>query len=108
MQIQVDKLREEMGRLNTAIELDKEHLMILKEKSEQHILENEIIKKHIAAAKKTTQEKQVEENMMRLRINQIEKDMKKEERMIFNMEKLRLNLDQVIKHFRKLKKSHSD
>lgn len=85
-----------MSRLNTAIELDKENLAILKDKCEQHLLENEIIKKHIAAAKKTTQEKQVEENMMRLRINQIEKDMKKEEKMIFNMEKLRLNLDQVI------------
>ncbi|KAJ8916181.1 hypothetical protein NQ315_016320 [Exocentrus adspersus] len=97
LQNQVDRLREEMNRLNTAIALDKEQMAILKEKCEQHLLENEISKKHIAMAKKSTQEKQVEENMMRLRLNQIEKDMRKEEKMIFTMEKLRLNLDQVMR-----------
>ncbi|XP_018561300.1 coiled-coil domain-containing protein 39-like [Anoplophora glabripennis] len=97
LQIQVDKLREEMGKLNTAMDMDKEQLAFLRDKCEQHLLENEISKKHIAAAKKVTQEKQVEENMMRLRINHIENDMKKEDKMIFNMEKLRLNLDQVMR-----------
>ncbi|KAJ8979531.1 hypothetical protein NQ317_017679 [Molorchus minor] len=94
---QVDRLEKEMHRLSSDISTDKEQQDILQDKCEQHLLVFEISKKHIAAAKQKTQEKQVEENMMRLRINQIEKDMKKEDKQIYSLEKLRLNLDQAMK-----------
>ncbi|XP_056637755.1 coiled-coil domain-containing protein 39 [Diorhabda sublineata] len=97
LQNQVDRLREEMRRLTTVIAADKEVLEALENKCENFLLVYEISQKQIAAAKKSIQEKQVEENMMRLRINQIEKDKKKEEKQIFNLEKFRLNLDQAMK-----------
>ncbi|KAJ8951833.1 hypothetical protein NQ318_019808 [Aromia moschata] len=97
LQNQVDRLEEEMHRLSNTMALDKEQQNILQDRCEQHLLVFEISKKHIAAAKRSTQEKQVEENMMRLRINQIEKDMKKEDKQIYSLEKLRLHLDQAMK-----------
>uniref|UniRef100_A0A6P7GYN5 Coiled-coil domain-containing protein 39 n=1 Tax=Diabrotica virgifera virgifera TaxID=50390 RepID=A0A6P7GYN5_DIAVI len=95
LQIQVDRLREEMRRLTTVITADKEVLDTLKNKCENFLLVYEISQKHIVVAKRSVQEKQVEENMMRLRINQIEKDKKKEEKQIFNLEKFKLNLEQL-------------
>lgn len=53
-------------------------------------------RKQIEKAKKSSQEKQVEENIMQLRINHIENEMSKEAKRIYNLQKLRLALDQVI------------
>ncbi|CAG9840049.1 unnamed protein product [Diabrotica balteata] len=97
LQIQVDRLREEMRRLTTVIAADKEVLETLKNKCENFLLVYEISQKQIAVAKRSIQEKQVEENMMRLRINQIEKDKKKEEKQIFNLERFKLNIEQAMK-----------
>ncbi|CAH1176156.1 unnamed protein product [Phaedon cochleariae] len=97
LQNQVDRLQEEMRRLSNLIAFDKEISESLRNKCENHLLVYEIGQKQMAAAKKSTQEKQVEENMMRLRISRIEIDKKKEEKQIFTLEKLRLNLDQVMK-----------
>nr|XP_023029063.1 coiled-coil domain-containing protein 39 [Leptinotarsa decemlineata] len=97
LQNQVDRLQEEMRRLTLVIATDKELVAILQNKCENHLLVYEIGQKQIAAAKKATQEKQVEENMVRLRVHHIEMEKKKEEKEIFTLEKLRLNLDQVTK-----------
>lgn len=111
LQSQVDRLQDEMRKLSNFIAADREHLENLQNQVENHLLVYDIGanvfrfwgnfstqltgRKQIAAAKKSTQEKQVEENIMRLRINHIETDMHKEEKKIFSLQKLRLTLDQV-------------
>ncbi|ERL93196.1 hypothetical protein D910_10493 [Dendroctonus ponderosae] len=97
LQSQVDRLQDEMRKLSNFIAADREHLENLQNQVENHLLVYDIGRKQIAAAKKSTQEKQVEENIMRLRINHIETDMHKEEKRIFSLQKLRLTLDQVMK-----------
>lgn len=84
-----------MRRLAVVLTADKDVLESLQNKCENYLLIFDISKKQIIAAKKSLQEKQVEENMMKLRISHIEKDKQKEEKHIFNLEKLRLNLEQV-------------
>lgn len=95
LQLQVDRLQEDMRRVTNVIASEKEILAIIQNKCENLMLVHEIGQKQIAAAKKLTQEKQVEENMLRLRVHQIETEKHKEEKNIFSLEKLRLNLDQV-------------
>ncbi|XP_076271047.1 coiled-coil domain-containing protein 39-like [Rhynchophorus ferrugineus] len=97
LQGQVDRLQDEMRKLSNFIANDRDQLQILQNKVENHLLIYDIGRKQIAAAKKSTQEKQVEENIMRLRIDHIEKAMAEEEQKIFNLQKLRLTLDQVMK-----------
>lgn len=97
LQHQVDALQDDMRKLSNLIAYDREQMNGLKDKCENNSLLYEIGKKHIAAAKQSTQEKQVEENVMRLRLAQIEKERRKEEKQIFNMEVLRLHLDQAMK-----------
>ncbi|XP_050306787.1 coiled-coil domain-containing protein 39 [Anthonomus grandis grandis] len=97
LQTQVNRLQDEMRRLSNFIATDKEHLSTLQNKVENHMLEYDIGRKQIIAARNSTQEKQVEENIMRLRINHIEQDMKKEEKKIFSLQKLRVALDQAMK-----------
>lgn len=84
-----------MTRVTNVIDNDKVMLANIQNKCENLLLVNEIDQKQIAAAKKITQEKQVEENMLRLRVHQIENEKKKEDKTIFTLEKLRLKLDQV-------------
>ncbi|CAG9859183.1 unnamed protein product [Phyllotreta striolata] len=97
LQCQVDRLREDMRRLSVVITADKEVLESLRDKCENSQLIYDISKKQIASAQKSMQEKQVEENMMKLRINYIEINKKKEEKQIYNLEKMRLNLEQAMK-----------
>ncbi|KAG5864259.1 hypothetical protein JTB14_019631 [Gonioctena quinquepunctata] len=97
LQNQVDRLQEEMRRLSLLISADKELLSVLQNKCENLSMEYEIGQKQIAAAKKSTQDKQVQENMVRLRLNLIEKENKREEKEIFTLERLRLKFDQVTK-----------
>lgn len=113
LQNQVDHLQNEMRKLNNFIESDRAHLENLQNQVENNLVVYEIgwptktrqlqnwIKwilgrKQIANAKKSSQEKQVEENIMQLRINHIENQMSKETKRIYNLQKLRLALDQVI------------
>lgn len=84
-----------MRRVANVIASEKEIVAEIQNKCESLRLVLEIGQKQINAAKKLTQERQVEENMMRLRVNQIENERKKEEKNIFSLEKLRLKLDQV-------------
>ncbi|KAL1491322.1 hypothetical protein ABEB36_011935 [Hypothenemus hampei] len=97
LQTQVERLQDEMRKLSNFIAADREELEILKNKVENYSLVYDIGLKQIATAKRSTQEQQVEENIMRLRINRIETNMKKEEKKIFNLQKLRLALDQAMK-----------
>ncbi|CAH1955933.1 unnamed protein product [Acanthoscelides obtectus] len=96
LQAQVDRLQEEMRSLTNYIAQDKEMVLTLENRCENFELEFGNGKKQIAAAKQATQEKQVEENMMLLRIDQLENEKKKEEKHIFSLETLRLSLDQAI------------
>lgn len=113
LQNQVDHLQNEMRKLNNFIESDRAHLENLQNQVENNLVVYEIgwltktrqlqnwIKwilgrKQIANAKKSSQEKQVEENIMQLRINHIENQTSKETKRIYNLQKLRLALDQVI------------
>lgn len=93
----MDKLQEEMRRITNIIATDKEILAGIQNKCENLMLVYDIGQRQIDAAKKLTQQKQVEENMMRLRVYQIEKEKEREENNIFSLENLRLNLDQVRK-----------
>lgn len=49
------------------------------------------------AAKMHTQEKQVEENVLQLRVHQLEKVVKKEDKNIYNSQKFRLDLETAMK-----------
>ncbi|XP_030752391.1 coiled-coil domain-containing protein 39-like isoform X2 [Sitophilus oryzae] len=84
-------------KMTNYIATDRNQLEILQNKVENHLLIYDIGRKQIVTAKKCTQEKQVEENLMNLRINYIEKAMTEEEQRIFNLQKLRLTLDQAMK-----------
>lgn len=95
LQIQVDRMQEDMRKVGNIIANEKEVLDSIQNKCEHLKLVHEKGLKQITAAKQLTQEKQVEENMLRLRVHQIETDKQKEEKYIFSLEKLRLNLDQV-------------
>lgn len=97
LQNQVDRLQEEMRRLANLIVMDKETLAVLQNKCENHLLIYDVGLKQIQAAKKAIQEKQVEENMIRLHVDQIEKEKKNEEQEVYTLEKIRLSLDQAMK-----------
>ncbi|XP_060519727.1 coiled-coil domain-containing protein 39 [Cylas formicarius] len=97
LQNQVDRLREEMRRLWNFLTSDKKQLEELENKVENYLLAYDVGRKQIDAAKRSIQEKQVEESMMRLRINHIEDEMEKEDCKIFNLQKLRVDLDLVMK-----------
>lgn len=84
-----------MTRVTNVIANDKEMLAITKNRCENLLLVHEINQKQVAAATKIKQEKQVEENLLRLRVHQIESEKQKEEKNVFSLEKLRLKLDQV-------------
>ncbi|XP_066261629.1 coiled-coil domain-containing protein 39-like [Euwallacea similis] len=97
LQRQVDRLQDEMRKLSNFIDLDREQIDIVKNQVETNLMIYDIGRKQIVFAKKSTQEKQVEENIMQLRINHIENEMRKEDRRIFNLQRLRVTLDQVTK-----------
>lgn len=84
-----------MRKLANEIALDDEVFATLKDKLQDQVLMFETGGKHMAAAKQRTQEKQVEENILLLKVNQIKKAKKKEEKNIYNLQKFRLELETV-------------
>ncbi|CAH1133222.1 unnamed protein product [Ceutorhynchus assimilis] len=97
LQNQVDRLQDEMRKLSNFIAANMDQLEVVQNSVENYLLEYDIGRKHIAAARKSCQEKQVEENIMRLRIDHIEGDMQKANQKIFSLQKLRLSLDTATK-----------
>lgn len=75
--------------------MDDEQLAILKNKLQDQLLRFEKGRKHTNLAKQRTQEKQVEENLLRLRVSQIQKARDKEDKNIYNLQKMRLELEAV-------------
>nr|XP_022910929.1 coiled-coil domain-containing protein 39-like [Onthophagus taurus] len=94
---QVNRLDDEMRRLNTAISNDKAKLDTLKNKLQDEMLSFDGGLKQAAAAKLRAQQKQVEENMIRLKVNQLEKAISKEEHHIYDLQKFKLELDTSLK-----------
>lgn len=95
MQDQISRIQDEMRRLTTAITNDEEKLAVLSNKLQNEKLDYEGGLKQVAAAKVAAQEKQVEENILILRLKQFDQCMKKEENEIYNLQKMKLNLEQV-------------
>ncbi|XP_044268674.1 GRIP and coiled-coil domain-containing protein 2-like [Tribolium madens] len=92
---QVNKIRDDMRRLTTAIVADQNQLSVLKDKLQHQHLNFEGGQKQLQVLKNSIQEKQVEENILRLRVNQLNKAMKKEENSIYTMKKFKLTLEQA-------------
>jgi hypothetical protein len=84
-----------MRRLTTAIVADQSQLGLLKDKLQSQNLSFEGGQKQLQALKNSIQENQVEENILRLRVDQLNKAMKKEEKSIYTMQKFKLTLEQV-------------
>ncbi|CAH0557111.1 unnamed protein product [Brassicogethes aeneus] len=97
LQEQITRIHEEMRRLSTAMDLDKNDLEQLKEKLEYQMIFFDIGKKQVVTIKQSVQEKQVEENLIRLQVTNIDKHVKKEDKNIVNLQKLRLFLDQAMR-----------
>jgi chromosome segregation ATPase len=92
---QVNKIRDDMRRLTTAIVADQSQLGLLKDKLQSQNLSFEGGQKQLQALKNSIQENQVEENILRLRVDQLNKAMKKEEKSIYTMQKFKLTLEQA-------------
>lgn len=95
LQAQHNKLEDEMRRVTNAIASDEEELKILQYRLQDQVLTYESGRKRMKSAKILTQQRQVEENVLKLRINQLEKVVKKEEKNIYNSQKFRLELETV-------------
>ncbi|RZC32695.1 coiled-coil domain-containing protein 39 [Asbolus verrucosus] len=94
---QVNKIGDDMRRLTTAIVNDQSQLSVLKDKLQHQSLSYEGGQKQLCALKNDIQEKQVEENMLRLRVKELTKAMKKEEKSIYTLQKFKLTLEQATK-----------
>lgn len=95
LQAQVNRLEDEMRRLGIAIAADTELILSLKGKLQDQILLFEGGVKQAAAAKLKSQQKQVEENVLRLKVSQLEKSISKEDDDIYDLEKFRIELETV-------------
>ncbi|XP_044752884.1 coiled-coil domain-containing protein 39-like isoform X2 [Coccinella septempunctata] len=97
LQDQISRIQDEMRRLTTAITNDEQKLAILHNKLQNEKLDYEGGLKQVAAAKAAAQEKQVEENILILKLKQFDQSMKKEEIDIYNLQKMKLNLEQAMR-----------
>lgn len=95
LQNQVNSIEDEMRRLTAAIQSDNSQMEVLKDKLQNEVLSFEDGTKQAAASKQRSQQKQVEENLLRLRVNQLENIIKREQNRIFNLQKLKLELETV-------------
>lgn len=94
---QVNKIQDDMRRLTAAISSDRNQLSVLKDKLQHQMLSFEGGQKQLELSKQHFQEVQVEKNILLLRVNQLKKAMRKEEKNINTLQKLRLNLEQATK-----------
>lgn len=95
LQGQVTRLEDEMRRLSIAIATDTKLIETLRSKLQDQILSFEGGVKQAAAAKLKSQEKQVEENVLRLKVSQLEKAITKENDNIYDLQKFRIELETV-------------
>lgn len=93
----MNKLEDEKRRLTSEFASDEEHLLSLQNKVQDQLIIFENGTKQMKAAKLHTQEKQVEENVLKLRVHQLEKIVKKEDKNIYNSQKFRLDLETAMK-----------
>lgn len=95
LQAQVTRLEDEMRRLGIAIAADTELIETLRGKLQDQILLFEGGVKQAAVAKLKSQQKQVEENVLRLKVSQLEKSISKENDNIYDLQKFRIELETV-------------
>lgn len=93
----MNKLEDEKRRLTSEFASDEEHLQNLQNKVQDQLIIFENGTKQMKAAKLHTQEKQVEENVLKLRVHQLENVVKKEDKEIYNSQKFRLDLETAMK-----------
>ncbi|KAJ9581586.1 hypothetical protein L9F63_023233, partial [Diploptera punctata] len=105
---QNQKLEERMGRLTKAIDLDSAELEKLKDKQQDQLLLAEGGQKQLKQFKDRNQEKQVEENVLRLRVAQAEKAITQEGNKVFSLEKQKLELEAALKEREVEIKVHTD
>ncbi|KAI4466333.1 coiled-coil domain-containing protein 39 [Holotrichia oblita] len=97
LQGQVTRLEDEMRRLSIAISTDTKLIETLRSKLQDQILSFEGGVKQAAAAKLKSQEKQVEENVLRLKVSQLEKAITKENDNIYDLQKFRIELETALR-----------
>lgn len=97
LQVQVNKLEDEKRKLTSEFSSDEEYLKNLQNKLQDQLMIYENGTKHMKSARLQTQEKQVEENVLKLRVHQLEQVVKKEEKNIYNSQKFRLDLETAMK-----------
>lgn len=97
IQKQIVNIEDEMRRLTAAIESDNTQMETLKNKLQNEVLACEDGIKQTKEAKQRLQHKQVSENVLRLRVNQLENVMKREEISIYSMQKFRLELETAMR-----------
>lgn len=95
LQSQVQNIENEMRRLTNAIQSDNAQLESLQDKLQNEVLSFEGGMKQTVTAKQLSQQKQVDENILRLRVNQLENIMKREDYNIYTMQKFRVELELV-------------
>ncbi|KAK9879647.1 hypothetical protein WA026_006712 [Henosepilachna vigintioctopunctata] len=97
LQDQISRIQDEMRRLTTAIANDEQKLDVMQNKLQNEKLEYEGGMKQAEAAKHAAQEKQVEENILILKLKQFDQSMKKEETEIYNLQRMKINLMQAMR-----------
>lgn len=86
-----------MLRIQNAITAAKEQLETMKNKCEYEKNIQEKSVKQLTAIRQSCQERQVEENLIRLKVNNIERDIKEVDNNILSLQKVELNLEQAMR-----------
>lgn len=97
LQGQITRLNNDRRKLTNTLEADKKVIEDLRNKLQNFVLLYEGGLKQTAAAKLVSQKKQVEENMLRLKVDNLGNGTKKQEKHIYNLQKFRLELDAAMK-----------
>lgn len=98
LQAQINRLSDEMRRLSNTLTADNKVLDGLRDKLQNQVLLYEGGLKQTTTAKQLSQQKQVEENLLRLRVDSLTKNLAKEDTNIYNLQKYRLELETVSKN----------
>lgn len=93
----MNKLEDEKRRLTSEYTSDQEHLNYLQNKIQDQLAIFENGSKQLKSTKIQSQEKQVEQNILKLRVHQLEKAVNKEEKNIYNSQKFRLDLETAMR-----------
>lgn len=93
LQNQVTRLSDEMRRLTSAIAADAATYHELQGKLVDNKLLYEGGLKMVQAAKQRTQQRQVDENIFRLRVSQLNKCISREDNNIYNLNRLKIDLE---------------